>query len=220
MTPIAADVERAALESVRQNFESKGYKFVADPRPDQLPPFLDGHLPDAIATNAHDHVIIEVKRRHTSQARVSIAELTRVIPPGSGWRYVLVYAGQDPDEFIELSRPKRSQIDEAIKEIHSLQEAGHSRAALTACWSLLEALARRLDPEDFNESRRPLSPIQTVERLAMDGQLSEDDSRRLRTLGSVRNSVVHGDLNVRVLPDDLHFMVEKIELINAQLAHE
>jgi len=220
MTPIAVDVERAALESVRENFESKGYNFVADPRPDQLPPFLAGHLPDAIATNAHDHVIIEVKRRHPNQPRVSIAELTREIPPGSGWRYVLVYAGQDPDEFIELSRPKRSQIEEAIKEIHSLQEAGHSRAALTACWSLLEALARRLDPEDINASRRPLSPIQTVERLAMDGQLSEEDSKRLRALGSVRNSVVHGDLNVRVLPDDLHFMVEKIELINAQLAHE
>ncbi len=144
------------LESVRENFESKGYKFVADPRPNQLPPFLAGHTPDAIATSAHDNVIIEIKRRQSNEARASIAKLSRDLPPGSGWRYVLVYAGQDPDEFIELSRPKRSQIDEAIKEIHSLQESGHSRAALNECWSLLEALTRRLYPEDFRISLRPL----------------------------------------------------------------
>lgn len=220
MTSIAADVERAMLESVRENFESKGYKFVADPRPNQLPPFLAGHKPDAIATSAYDNVIIEMKRRQSNEARASIAKLSRDLPPGSGWRYVLVYAGQDPDEFIELSRPKRSQIDEAIKEIHSLQESGHSRAALNECWSLLEAMGRRLYPEDIRISLRPLSPVQTVERLAMDGQLSDEDSKRLRTLGSIRNSVVHGDLNVRVLPDDLQFMVQKIEAINAQLAHD
>jgi len=81
-------------------------------------------------------------------------------------------------------------------------------------------MARRLYPEDIRISLRPLSPVQTVERLAMDGQLSDEDSKRLRTLGSIRNSVVHGDLNVRVLPDDLQFMVQKIEAINAQLAHD
>jgi len=219
VTQAAANMERTTLESVRENFESKGYRFIVDPRPDELPSFLGGHRPDAIATKEHDNVIIEVKPRPTGEARSSVAKLSRQVPPGSGWRYILVYAGQDPHDIIELSRPRKSQIDEALKEVHSLQEAGFDRAALIECWSLLEALARRLYAEDTTVSLRPLSPIQIVERLAMDGQLDDQDARRFRALSSVRNAVVHGDLNVSVLAEDLSYLIEKTELINAQLAH-
>lgn len=219
MSTNPTDPERVTLERLREDFEAKGYQFVLEPHRDQLPDFLGSYRPDAIAIGQHDKVIIEVKPPGSPQTSIPSAQLSQRIVPQNGWRYLLVYAGQDPSEFIELSRPQKSQIDDAIEEVRSLEQSGHIRAAMIECWSLLEALARRIYPEDIRFSMRPLSPMEVVERLAMDGQIGDGDAKRLRALSSIRNSLVHGDLNVSVAADDVHFLLETIKNINSRVTH-
>ncbi len=219
MSASAIDFEQATLSRLRDDFEAKGYRFIIQPTPEDLPHFVKLRPPDAIAIGRDDvdKVIIEVKRVENRDAKAPMAEVDRDLAAKEGWRYLLVYAGQDPSEIVELSRPLKSQVDNAIDEVHSLEQSGYLRAAMLEGWSLLEALARRIYPHDIRVSLRPLSPIAVVERLAMDGQISGPEAKRLRAMGAIRNSVAHGDLNVSVSPDDLRFLLERVESINARV---
>jgi uncharacterized protein YutE (UPF0331/DUF86 family) len=213
------DSEKATLDKLRDDFISKGYKFEIEPDRQSLPGFLQKYQPDAIAIGKDetDKVIIEVKRPNT-RARVELAELTQEIAQKSGWRYMLVYTGQDPSEIIELSRPQKAQVDEAIKEVRALESAGFLKAAMLEGWSVLEALARRIYPSDIRVSLKPLTPASVIERLAMDGLVSDADAKKLRAMISVRNSVAHGDLNVSVSQDDLSYLLKSVETINSHIA--
>jgi uncharacterized protein YutE (UPF0331/DUF86 family) len=218
MSTNIAGPEKITLDRLREDFQAKGYQFIAEPSSDQVPDFLGAHRPDALAIGPHDNVIIEVKRQGSRALKIPPAQLAQKIASQSGWRYLLVYAGEDPSDIIELSRPQKSQVDRAIEEARRLEQSGHFRAAMIEGWSLLEALARRLHTEDIRFSLRPLSPMQVVERLAMDGQLDAEEAKRLRALSSIRNSVVHGDLNVSVSGDDVRFLLGQVETINARLS--
>jgi uncharacterized protein YutE (UPF0331/DUF86 family) len=162
-------------------------------------------------------VIIEVKRQGSREARIPFAELAQKVPPGSGWRYLLVYAGQDLSEIIDLPRINQYQVDQATSETRKLEQLGYTRAAMLESWSILEALARRLYPEDIRFSLTPLSPMQVVERLAMDGEIDADQAKRLRKLSSLRNSAAHGDLDVRISSDDVRYLLDVIENISSHL---
>jgi REase_AHJR-like len=212
------DSEKFTLEKLRTDFEAKGYRFEIEPTRDLLPSFLQNYQPDAVAIGKgeNDKVIIEVRRPNT-RAKVKLAELSQEMAEKNGWRYLLVYIGQDPSEIVELSRPEKFQVDEAIKEIRDLERAGFLKAAMLEGWAVLEALARRIYKSDIRVSLKPLSPVSVIERLAMEGLLSDTDAKRLRALSSIRNSVVHGDLNVSVSEDDLSYLLKSIEKINGHV---
>jgi hypothetical protein len=213
----SALAETPVLQSLRADFEAKGYTFITDPSGDQLPEFLRAYRPDALAIGQHDKVIIEVQQQGARGPKVPLTRLSETTSSHTGWRYLLVYRGQDPSEIIELSRPQKFQIDAAIREGQALEHNGHTRAAMIEGWSVLEALARRLYPEDIRISLRPLSSMQVIERLAMDGQISDDEAKRLRVLSAVRNALVHGDLNVSVASEDVRYVLTTAEAINKRL---
>ena len=85
-----------------------------------MPEFLAGHAPDALAFGPNDKVIIEIKRQGSREARIPLAQLAQKVPRGSGWRYLFVYAGQDPSELINFPGPNQSQVDQATKEARTL----------------------------------------------------------------------------------------------------
>ena len=217
MSISAAEQQWDTLERLREDFEAKGYQFFVEPGRDQRPEFLGDYLPDALAFGQNDKVIIEVKPHGSRGVKIPLAQLAQKVPPGSGWRYLLVYAGQDPSEVIDLPRPRQSQIDQATIEARKLEESGYTRAAMLESWSILEALARRLYPEDIRISLRPLSPLQVVERLAMDGEIDAEQAKRLRKLSSLRNSAAHGELDVRISADDLQFLLDMIQNISSHV---
>jgi hypothetical protein len=43
---------------------------------------------------------------------------------------------------------------------------------------------------------------------------------RLRKLSSIRNALVHGDLNISISKGDLAYLLKEIETINAFLKHD
>ncbi|WP_099287654.1 hypothetical protein [Gluconobacter kondonii] len=148
-------------------------------------------------------------------SRTALAEIANRIPPNEDWRYVVVYAGQDPSEALDIPRSNKFQIDHAIKEVRELSAAGHDRAAMLQIWSVLEALARRIYPHDIRFTQRPLSTAEIVERLAMEGELDVDEAKRIRSLRSLRNLLAHGDFETKILKDDVAFILALVDRINA-----
>ena len=218
MSISAAKPERDTLERLREDFEAKGYEFLVEPSRAQIPDFLADHVPDALALGQNDKVIIELKPKESRETKIPLAQLAQKVPSGSGWRYLLVYTGQDPSEIIDVPRSNQSQVDQATGEVRKLEQLGYAKAAMLEAWSILEALARRLYPEDIRFSLRPLSAMQVVERLAMDGEIDADQARRLRQLSSLRNSAAQGDLDVMISGDDVRYLLGVIEGINSHSA--
>lgn len=214
----ASELERDTLQRLRADFEAKGYQFLVQPDAAQIPDFLAGHKPDAIALGQNDKVIIDIKQPASRGTRIPLAQLAQAVPAGSGWRYLLVYAGQDPSEITDLPRPNQSQVVEATKEARKLEQLGYTRAAMLEAWSILEALARGLYPEDTRFSSRPLSTMQVVERLAMDGEIDAEQASRLRMLSPLRNAAAHGDLDVKISGTDVQYLLDVVETISSHLA--
>ncbi|MFC0409690.1 hypothetical protein [Roseomonas elaeocarpi] len=214
------DAESSTLIKVGNDFISKGYDFLINPSDAELPDFLKPYRPDALAISksGEDKVIIEIKGRNSRRLKVPLTEIDSTAANKSGWRYLLIYTGQDPSDIIDLPRPSKSQIKEALGEVKSLSSSGYSKAAILEGWSILEALARSIYPANITTSLRPLPSSAVIERLAMDGQIDSAAAEKLKKISSVRNSVAHGNLSVSVPRNDVEQLIESIESISDQIA--
>jgi len=213
MNVIAQETEKVTLERLRKNFEVKGYQFIEKPTGDQVPDFLRGYIPDALALGPNENIVIEVKRRRARASDITLAHLAQRVSAQDGWRFIVIYPGEDAGDAVKLKRAGRTEIDQALNDARSLEASGFHRHAFVAIWSILEALARRLHLEGKTSLFGPLSPIQVVQRLAMDGYVGSEDAKRLQRLISLRNLAVHGDLNVDVSSEDIAFILKRAEEI-------
>lgn len=217
MNVIAQETEKVTLEHLRKNFEVKGYQFIENPTGSQVPDFLRGYRPDALALGPNENVVIEVKQRKARASDVTLAHLAQRVSAQDGWRFIVVYSGEDEGDAVKLKRAGKIEIDQALNDARSLEAFGFHRHAFVAIWSILEALARRLYSEDKTSLFGPLSPIQVIQRLAMDGYVGSEDAKRLQHLISLRNLAVHGELNVNVPSEDIAFILKRAEEISETL---
>ena len=207
-----------SLDVIRKDFEKKGYRFVFNPSSSELPIFLQHYRPDAVAIKENDKIIIEINAlRDEKKRKIPVSALAKQIPPDSEWRYLLVNVGHNPNHVMDLPRLKKTEIDAALQEIKQLVALNLTRPAMLELWSLFEALSRRIYPSDIRFSLRPLSPIQIVERLAMEGDLDKIEAQKMRELISVRNSLAHGNLGIQVGKKDIDFMIILAEKINDRI---
>jgi len=185
-----------------------------------VPDFLRGYTPDALALGPSENVVIEVKRRRARASDITLAHLAQRVSAQDGWRFIVIYPGEDEDEgdAVKLKRAGKTEIDQALNDARSLEASGFRRHAFVAIWSILEALARRLYSEDKTSLSGPLSPIQVIQRLTMDGYVGSEDAKRLQRLISLRNLAVHGDLNVDVSSEDIACILNRAEEISEALS--
>ena len=217
MSAAGAELEREALDRLKEQFESQGYDFILNPSKNRLPDFLQRSQPDALAIGANETVVIEAKRRRSRASDILLKILAQDISSRPGWRLLVVYIGEMPDGVVEFYRAEQIQIENALQDARKLMVLGPSRVVLVTVWSIFEAMARSLYAEGDVASKRALSPIQIVERLASDGYLDSTEVKRLRALISARNLAVHGDLNINPSNEDLRFMLDKAEEISTSL---
>lgn len=218
MTLSSSDLERKTLENLRKDFEARAYRFIAHPSIHDLPTFLKSYRPDAIAISDRDRVIIEIKTTKALQrSEVNLAKIVKEIPPNEGWRYVVVYAGQDISDLEYIPRSSKNQITRTISDAKDLIKQGYNQVSMLLIWSVLEALARRIYPDDIRFVQKPLSSSEIVERLAMEGELDIDEAKRLRSLRSLRNLIAHGDFEIKVSEDDVNFMLSVADRINSDI---
>lgn len=208
--------EAHVLHDLRAFYEGRGLKFFIDPPMDLVPPFLGGYQPDAIALAPDGGgAVIEVKRYDTVTARRHMQELASKVGAHSGWEFRGIVTNTPTDRPDFVPKPTWSQVEDRLGEIAALRDGGHNTAALMLGWSVLESLARLA-----SDPRRPggLSPLQAVQALAEEGYLEHEDAERLRDMAKTRNAVAHGDLSLRVTPDDASALLRQLAALKTAIA--
>lgn len=208
MTIDLASREAAILDRLKDRYEQQGYQFFAHPGPELIPAFLGGFRPDAIALKPGDRLIIEVKLKQPPvNAEKHLAEIARKVAMQSGWRFTVLVEDESPEGGVRVRRSTAAEIGRQLAEVAALAQAGHARAAFILAWAVLEAAARASCP---TLTDRPLTPMQTIQELAMQGVIEEAAADRLRDMLAARNAVAHGDFSVAVEPAAVRFLIDLI----------
>ena len=204
--------EIVLLENLRQQYESQGYQFLVEPKAADIPTFLEGYIPDAIAIGADERVIIEVKSSELSAKKsATVKFLAAEVPKHKGWRFDLVVAGKGQGNGDIESEPDKQQLQLEIEHAKRLSRSGDLNVALVLAWALLEAVTRRLIlNKNSGESKRYL-PRTIVETLTSEGFIRDDSVERLLKLADIRNRLVHGFSNLKVDRADVDFLLKFLD---------
>ncbi|ORE92856.1 hypothetical protein [Aurantimonas sp. 22II-16-19i] len=187
-----ASAERNAIDAMEPRWKSQGYQLIREPDRSDLPDFLGGLEPDAIAVGPEPSLLIEVMGTGKA-AEYKLDQIRKLLGGRSDWRLEVVYA---PSDRPVVGPVHEAQIAEALASAGRL--AGQEpRAALLLAWSAFEAAMRRRFP---NEAKGPV----TAGLLALldAGEIGEADHRRLLGLWRIRNALAHGQLDVAIVAED------------------
>ncbi len=204
----AIEFERKTLEKLRDQYEAKGFKFVMYPGKELTPPFLGSYQPDAIASKDDAQIAIEVKQQYSPAAERSLSQIRKLFDGHPEWEFVISYGGNDPQATVVMPQASQALIAKRLLEVEALSEQGNHRAAFVLGWALLEAALHRLQGE---EGKRPRAPGTVVETLATLGYVTPETERRLRPLIAVRNRIVHGDLEIEPIGDDVSVILDAVK---------
>jgi hypothetical protein len=203
-------LERDTLEKIRLKYEREGYKFIVEPQPKDIPAFLEGFIPDAIAVGADENVIIEVKStRGSADSSAAARFLANEVPKHPGWRFDLVIAEIMDRHGDTHAEPDKRQLHAELDSLKVLRRAAGDKVALVIAWGLLEAVTRRLYlNQQAGEPKRYL-PTTIVETLVSEGIVDDED--RLLRLAKSRNQLVHGFTGIEVEETDMQFLIGVME---------
>jgi hypothetical protein len=197
----ASGVERAVLDQMEPRWQRQGYRLVRGPSRDELPAFLKGFQPDAIAVGATPPLVIEVVNPHSKATKAKVTQLSALFEDQDEWKLEVIYA---PSESGEIAFSSPADIRQALKDSIGLL-AIEPRAALLLAWAAFEAAGRHVHPDAAPEARTSLS---LVELLVSNGDLPLGDQAALRSIARKRNAIAHGDLSTGVERSDVLRIVE------------
>jgi hypothetical protein len=212
MTSLTSVLEREALDNVERRLTGQGYTLVREPSRGDLPPFLGGFRPDAIATGKSPSLIVEVIARGPSgeAEAAKVKQLKDLVAGHPGWKVEVVYTAPSLP-VPSVASPEA--IRQRFREIRRLADSDRP-AALIMGWSLLEAVARALLPD---RATRGLTPATTVELLASLGYIVQSEADKLGEAGRARNLIVHGDVSVKVTSLQLESVLEIVDVLIGHL---
>jgi hypothetical protein len=196
--------ERAVLDELEPSWRKRGYTLIRQPSQDQLPGFLKGFRPDAIAVGAKPGLVIEVVQTQSGSSETKIRQLRGLFKDNSDWRLEVVYLSQDG---VPLKTVTSDDIQETLEKVRLVAES-EPRAALLMSWATLEAIARKLEPE---LASRSLSPRSLVDVLVSNGHLPQSETAKLRRLGDARNALAHGQINNSPKSADIQYLIDLAE---------
>jgi hypothetical protein len=201
---LAAVKELEALDRLEARWVEQGYNVVRSPSQDQLPSFLRGFRPDAIAIGQSPSLVIEVVRKRSDAGDSQIHRLNGLFGNRPDWRLEVVYLSQDEDKLAQVGR---SQIREAIKQAR-LVCGINPRPGLLWAWSTLEAITRELEPE---LAARQLMGLSMVDVLVSNGHISQIEGKNLRELARMRNMLAHGQVDSEPEAAEIGFLLDLLE---------
>jgi hypothetical protein len=205
--------ESRLLDLLGQRYEERGYAFFKYPPREMLPEFLRDYMPDAIALGPKDNVVIEVKSGRGERNAKQIAGLFK---EQEDWRLDLVFADDVNASDPIFPSPARDVIDAAIAQAKKLETNGYVQAALVIAWSALEAAARLYDEQKQHRSKSTQTLVEFLER---EGLVDFKTSKELRSIGELRNRLVHGDLTAEVPEGALSLVLCSAEDIASGQSH-
>ena len=198
--------EREALDEIERRLTLQGYALLRDPPRDALPSFLQAFTPDAIAIGKTPQLLIEVisRRASSSSEAMKVRQLQGLLKDHPEWRLEVVYAGSSAPIMVPETP---DAIRARLAEVRTLARVDR-RAGLIMAWSVLEAVARVVEPE---RTSKALTPATVVELMASLGYVVESEAETLRTAGRARNQIVHGDLGLEVSEAEVDGVLEILD---------
>lgn len=196
--------ESRVLALLRDQYSAEGYSFIEHPDEAQLPGFMQGYRPDALALGKDKSIAIEVKVRREVNAEKNLQRISDRFKGQASWEFRVVYGSEVDDE--PISPPTLEQIEARISEAETLLADNHSSAALVLAWAAIEAIARMLSPEFPSRGSRTMR--QAVELLEHLGRLRFDEAQALRKLLPLRAKVVHGDFGAHVTATEVEPVIK------------
>jgi hypothetical protein len=203
----AAVNELEALDRLEPRWRDRGYTLVREPSQEQLPDFLKGFHPDAIAIGQKPSLVIEVVRKRGNGTESKIQKLHELFEGGLDWRLEVVYLSQDEDILAEVGH---SKIADAIDQARLVCETNPGAGLLWA-WATLEAITRKLEPE---LAARQLTGSSMVDVLVSNGHVSQFDGKKLWDLGRKRNLLAHGQVDSGPKAGDVGFLLALMEKLS------
>lgn len=188
----AATTEARVLRLVRRRYEKDGLTFIEHPATKDLPAFMQGYRPDALALGDKKSIAIEVKVRRNPTVEERLRALSERFKGQPDWELHVVYG--DELDIEQISTSTIEQIAAYIAEAEKLAEENHDSASFLIGWAAIEALARALN-QDFPKTGSTRQAVDMLEHL---GRLSFEDAQKLRTLLPLRNMIAHGGFGAPV----------------------
>src|SRR5258708_28644392 len=194
--------EAEVIESLLPRYQAEGFDVYVNPSPSILPPFMQAYRPDAIAIKNEKKIAIEVVGS-TARSEEKIKTLQSLFADHQDWELRVFYASPVvSNKLLEIA--SIPAIDQSIQRVIDLKQAGHLLPALVMASATFEAVGRALLPERF---RRPQTPGRLVEVLGSEGYITPEEADTLRAASTIRNAVVHGQLDSAVDPKMLEGFV-------------
>jgi hypothetical protein len=190
----ANQTEDRVLTLLRNRYEGEGFSFIEHPDLADLPAFMQGYQPDALALGKDKSIAIEVKLHRHPATEKNLRAVTERFKGQSRWEFRVVYGDEVEDE--PIGAPTPEQILAQVVEAETLLAQNHNRAAFVLGWAAIEAIARTLDPDFPSSGSRTMR--QAVELLEHLGRLPFQEAQELRRLSALRVKVVHGDFQTSI----------------------
>jgi hypothetical protein len=206
--------EAEVIESLLPRYQAEGFDVYVNPSPSILPPFMQAYRPDAIALKKGKKIAIEVVGS-TASSEEKVKTLQSLFADHRDWELRVFYASPLASNDL-LETASIPAINESIHRVAELKQAGHLLPALVMAWATFEAAGRALLPEQF---RRPQTPARLVEVLGSEGYITPEEADTLRAASSIRNAVVHGQLDAtvdqKILEDFIAILETLVKLLLA-----
>jgi hypothetical protein len=199
-----SQTEDRVLALLRNRYEGEGFSFIEHPDRADLPAFMQGYQPDALALGKDKSIAIEVKLHRHPVTEKNLRAVSERFKGQPRWEFRVVYGDEVEDE--PIGAPTPEQILSQIAEAETLLAQNHNRAAFVLGCAAIEAIARTLDPDFPSAGARTMR--QAVELLEHLGRLRFEQAQELRRLSSLRIKVVHGDLQTPIGAADVKPVLE------------
>lgn len=207
-TPTAQ--EQNKLESLVEHYRGAGYRVVIPRKPEDLPEFLDGYLPDLIAEKGDDKVILEVKETSTVRGSNELELLAKRVED-AGWRFELVTFQSSELEPV----PSQRRLNALLNRAKKVYEAGLSDAAYIFVAAVVESFLRDL-ADQHGIDHRLLSIAGLARRLTADGIVSRDVLSAAQETSQLRNRLAHSQREISLTQED----IERLSKLARQLRGE
>ena len=206
MTLSGPEAERIALDRVVPLLRSEGYEVISEPDPADLPPFLAGNRPDAIAIGKHPCLLVEVFRKEGNRELTRIRELRSLLHGHDDWELrVFYYSSLEPT----LGPVPNDAMASAIQAARTVSET-EPRAAILFAWSIVEAVARE---KIETTGSRALNPSALVNLLASEGYVDQNQANEMFRLSKMRSRIAHGQLDCVATLEDVLWILSIAEQI-------
>ncbi|MGI6856247.1 hypothetical protein [Mesorhizobium sp. 1B3] len=200
-----SELERLALDQLEPQLVRRGYQLIRNPSRADLPSFVEGYIPDAIAIGRNPKIALEIKGRGGFDMERSLATIRKRFEGQDDWVFQVFYFNSLEPLVMKLPA---DTIDEQVKRVAGLARTD-AQAAFVLAWSVLEASARESGLLDD----RPGGANRIVSLLASEGYIGRSQVSDFLDLANLRNRIVHGQLDIEPSEADVERILTLVSII-------